>query len=61
MGVAMEGGVCNSETCPKHGLALSPCECTLGKHCRPEDKAITKEERDADPAESDAEELRSGE
>jgi hypothetical protein len=25
-------GVCGAETCPKHGTALTPCDCTDGQH-----------------------------
>ncbi len=31
-GVAEEPKTCGAETCPKHGVPLTPCECTDGEH-----------------------------
>ncbi len=31
-GVSKSPGVCKEETCPKHGLPLTECNCTDGKH-----------------------------
>ncbi len=62
-GVASEGGVCNAKTCPKHGMPLEACDCHDGKHegRQEENGDATKAERDADPAEREAQEPKSGE
>lgn len=31
-GVSEKPGVCQAQTCPKHGQPLSECECSDGKH-----------------------------
>lgn len=31
-GVSEKPGVCQSQTCSKHGVPLSECECEDGKH-----------------------------
>ncbi len=30
--VADKPGVCQAETCPKHGMPFKECNCTDGKH-----------------------------
>jgi len=31
-GVSPEAGICQMDSCPKHGLPLEECRCTDNKH-----------------------------
>ncbi len=46
-GVSETAGVCGAVTCPKHGVPLTPCDCSDGKHNGKMDQDAEEKEGDA--------------